>query len=274
MAAIPLLSSCLLVVGLAASQQEPAQQTPQPPCRVHGRVVDLTGQPVQDVGIVLCDANKLQTVLALNRPVCRGDAAGKVEFTFPAPKEGDTTRTTMLLTAPGRLAYSRMLYYPKDKDKPAIDLGEIILPRGVMLQGRVRGADGRPIAGARVTARDGMGRSLFTRYGNNDPQLRYLLSHAISDDRGAFLLPGVHAAAMLLAISADGHETRELPAVSIRQPLDVTLRKTGFVAGKVVDDEGQPIAEARLRVSYEAGAASSTECRNTRRTTLCHATEW
>jgi protocatechuate 3,4-dioxygenase beta subunit len=274
------------MVGLAAPQPEPAppigkpaigkpaadkkkeqekehgkanKKTPQPPCRVHGRVVDLTGQPVQNVGIALCDSKKLQTVLALNRPAFRGDADGKVEFMFPAPKEGDTTRTTMLLTAPGRLAYSRSLYYPKDKDKPALDLGEIILARGVMLQGRVRGTDGRPIAGAKVTARDAMGRSLFARYGNTFPQLGYLLSHAISDDRGAFLLPGVHAAAMALSISTDGYETRELPAVSLRQPLDVTLRKTGFVAGKVVDDKGQPIAEARLRISYEAGTASSSK---------------
>ncbi len=262
MAGIPLLSSCLLVAGLAAPQE---QETKKPdeakklPCRVHGIVVDPHGKPVAGVGIVMGEVKKLQTMTALNAPTFRGDAAGKVEFKFPAPKKDEKTYVTMLLAAPGRLAYSRTLSYPKDAAKPEIDLGEMVLERGVLLQGRVRGEDGRPIAGARVTATDSMGRSLFTRYGNTDPQLRYLVSRATSDDRGAFLLPGVHAAAMQLSIAADGYENRTLPAVSIREPLDVTLRKTGFVTGKVVDDKGQPVAEAYVRVSYEVDPASSSE---------------
>jgi len=233
-------------------------EKPKPPCRVRARVVDSTGQPVAKVGVVLAK-KELQTLLALNEPTFRGDADGKVEFTFPPREKGDTTRFTMLLTAPGRLAYARTLVYPKDKDKPELDLGDIILGRGVMLQGQVRGEDGRPVVGAKVNAGDSMGRSMFTRYGNTDRNLRYQRSHAISDKRGTFMLPGVHAAAMHLTISADGYQYRELPAVSIRQPLDVTLCKTGFVTGKVVDDKGQPIDKAYVRVTYEVDPASSSD---------------
>ena len=112
---------------------------------------------------------------------------------------------------------------------------EIVLERGASLAGLVRGADGRPVAGAALSV-PGM------------PTQR-----ATSGDDGRFLIEGLAASdTARLQVLATGH------AMQVVQPLTITPDDTAFVelqlepgrslAGHVVDGDGAPVVGAVIAI--------------------------
>jgi RNA polymerase sigma factor (sigma-70 family) len=116
---------------------------------------------------------------------------------------------------------------------------DLFVERGTTLKVQVQDPDGKPLAGAMVS---GMTASYpitftlegaeFTAYGLDPKRPRELL----------FLHPTRNLAGTL---KVRGDE---------KEPVSVKLVPTGALKGRVRDQEGQPVAGAEVRFSYEAGA--------------------
>jgi hypothetical protein len=113
----------------------------------------------------------------------------------------------------------------------------LMLP-GTVLRGRVRDDAGNPVAGALVRVED----PLLV----NQAVMAWFESQGYSDEHGILEVPGVPRTGLRVTVSAPG-----FPAVSQfaahDSPLNVTLRATGLVRGRVVDVDGTPVAEAVVR---------------------------
>lgn len=234
-----LVAAFALTLALAATAQQPAIQ-------VRGRVLDAAGQPLPTAGIVVGPATTITTAAALTKPQHRCAADGTFAFPLALPTTPGES-TALLVAAPGKVAFVvpqlEVLWSDKlTADRAAFDLGQIRLPNGFTLSGRVRDRAGKPIAGARIAAID-----CLTTYGWLGPAFG---SIAISGADGVFVVPAVFAQAMAITVGADGYHERALPWVDLAHPLDVQLDPSGFVEGTVVDAAGEP-CEAQVFATYE-----------------------
>jgi hypothetical protein len=218
----------------------------QPAIQVRGRVLDAEGQPLATAGIVVGPATSITTAAALTKPQHRCAADGTFSFSLDLPTAfGEATM--LLVAAPGKVALvvpqvETLCHDKLTADRAALDLGQIRLPGGFTLSGRVRDRAGKPIAGARIAAID-----CLTTFGWLGPAFG---SIAVSGTDGVFVLPGVFAQAMAVTVSADGCHDRYLPWLDLAHPLDVQLDASGHVEGAVVDAAGEP-CEAQVFATYE-----------------------
>ena len=224
-----LLPLLLLTVALVAQAPVPTTST----VRLRGRVLDAAGAPFATASVLVGAATELTTEDALAAPTARCAADGG----FAVEVAGPAAELSVLVVAPGKVGYwirGRALDESRRPPAPAaIDLGEVRLPDGVNLRGRVRDAEGKPIVGARIEAIDHL-----TTY----PWMQSsFASLARSGDDGTFTLRGVFAAAMQVEFAADGYYSRKLDDVGLDAPLDVRLVSSGFVTGTFVDADGVPL---------------------------------
>lgn len=234
----------LLLLPLPLVAQQPGA-TAQPTIRIRACIRDENGHPLAGAGFVL-GAAEVTTAAALKAPQARSGDDGCIEYTTELPRGTDSAAPTALIAAPGRVAlHCPVRVWPSrapTAEPTVFDLGDVRLPKGHTLTGRVRDGGGKPVAGARVRALDGLTTYAWaeTAYG----------SRAITDDRGVFVLPGVFASAMAVDVEADGFYTRRFPWVDLGSPLDVQLAPSGFVAGTVLREDGSPF-EGTVTLSYE-----------------------
>ncbi|EPX58722.1 hypothetical protein D187_003683 [Cystobacter fuscus DSM 2262] len=75
--------------------------------------------------------------------------------------------------------------------------------------------------------------------------------HAMSNERGDFHIEGLSAGSYLLEARAPGRAPKVLDKVVLpaAAPLTVALERAGVIQGFVVDAQGQPVANAEVRVS-------------------------
>lgn len=115
------------------------------------------------------------------------------------------------------------------------------LSKGMRIEGVVRDAQGKPIAGAIL--------SYDADRGSRVPE-------TVSNERGEYLFaharPGDDLA---LLIRADGFapQFRRVPQNQPNAPLDITLLPSKAIEGKVVDSGGKPMANARIIVTEYDG---------------------
>jgi Carboxypeptidase regulatory-like domain len=112
----------------------------------------------------------------------------------------------------------------------------LLLP-GTTLRGRVRDAEGKPLAGAVVRVEDPLTADSFT--------MCWFESATRSDHQGIFEVPGVPRTGLRVTVSAPG-DPAESRLAAHDSPLDFTLTATGFVRGRVVDGDGKPITNAQV----------------------------
>lgn len=260
-------TACLAFVlsGLAsaAAQAEPAPDDARVRCI--GRVVGWEGQPIAGAAVAWADPDTLSTAELLQQPPVTTDADGRFEFT--AWREPGTRERNfqVLIAAKGRASVARSVpwkYEPKrDQRAPSIraaetDLGQIVLAEGVRLFGRVRAASGEPLAGARVVARDLLDGSR-TLPGAGGHGFRCV---AISDGRGIFELPTTLAQGVSIDVALDGHYRRTIEPVAVGTPLEIELRKSGSIRGRLLDETGSGVGGATVSASYERrGPTTRTE---------------
>jgi len=121
---------------------------------------------------------------------------------------------------------------------------EICLSPGTSIEGRVRGTDGQPVAGARIRAwRDVQitGEALF--FARFIPQSAGETAYSSKD--GSYRLRGIEPGSWRLEARAHGYATRALGPVSVggqTMPLDFVLEAGGTLKGRVVDLEKKPLA--------------------------------
>ena len=133
-------------------------------------------------------------------------------------------------------------------DGPALDLGDVVLPRGVAISGIALDRDGRPVVRASVRLRDADGRARFTR---TDDAGRFTVDH---------IAPGVYD---VVAQAAAEREVDGAPegdageAVGVTAPTRdfvVRLGSSRFVSVRVHWPDGQPSSFGfTLRIRGEDG---------------------
>jgi protocatechuate 3,4-dioxygenase beta subunit len=121
---------------------------------------------------------------------------------------------------------------------------------GGRVRGIVLGPDGAPSAGAHVSLRPGLNSFLGQI---TDRQYRWL--ETVTDRDGRFDLPGVPAGQGYTATAVAAQMSlEEMHGVDVRvaQVTEVVLRghQGAFVAGRVVDDAGAPVAGANVAMVY------------------------
>lgn len=117
------------------------------------------------------------------------------------------------------------------------DLGTLILTRGSRLTGRVIDRDEVPVAGAELTA--------WTDLGRTPPP------SATSDDDGRFTFTGLPVNVRVdLTVRAAGYALTEVDGVEAGdEALEIVLEAAARLAGRVLGDDGAPIAHAAVRVA-------------------------
>ena len=158
-----LLSPLLLSLAAFAPAQDPAPTT----VKVTGRVVTWQGQPISGAAVAYAREGEMTTAQLLKEPQLRTDADGKFEARCPIRGDKNDPEPPMLMVAHKGMAAIGIAVNFRHKDmgkdvkilpREDTDLGDLVLPEGTRLIGRVRDADGNGLANVRVTARDDDGR--------------------------------------------------------------------------------------------------------------------
>ena len=112
------------------------------------------------------------------------------------------------------------------------------LARGLALAGTVRSDDGSPLANAEITIEPAEGGD-FTVPPRAVPRWR-------SDRRGGFQIGGLRPGRHSVTLTAAGHLALTLEDIQVREGADngieAQLLTAHFIAGRVVDDDGNPVA--------------------------------
>jgi RNA polymerase sigma factor (sigma-70 family) len=114
---------------------------------------------------------------------------------------------------------------------------DLFVERGTTLKVRVEDADGKPLPGAMVSGMTASWPITYTLEGSG------CTAYALDPKRPRelmFLHPGRNVAG---ALTLRGDE---------KEPVSVKLVPTGALKGRVLDQDGQPVAGAEVRFSYEA----------------------
>jgi hypothetical protein len=214
---------------------------------VRGVVVDESGKPLADVAIGgFTWASDFITAEVIRTPLARTDRDGR----FALAVGGAVPLELLLFVAPGRVHVAC----------PAcnVALQPIVLPKDRTVAGRVRGPDGKGIAGARVEVGDWLASAVF--FGNGRCNFPIPRTAVRTDEGGRFAVSGTCDVGMLVTISGDGIEPLELAAVAAGDALDVTVERFVPVVVTVRMPDGKPLAGAQVawlsprRGRFQSGA--------------------
>ena len=219
-----------------------------------GYVCDDSGKPVPNAKV------------AVNYHPVETDAQGR----FFVPHEKLKYDRTVLVTAEATFEnkertppYRWEVNYASLFDYAAGEENVTIRPRVPgALGGRVLSVDGRPIAGATVSADINVGAKVSTHHMRVREPVQ-------TDPAGRFRIPKLYAANdYLVHVEAAGYERKWTGWLHVRpgepEPLDIHLREApASVAGRVVDAQGSPVAKARVQLHHpkfkDADAITETD---------------
>ena len=157
----------------------------------------------------------------------------------------------VLISSPDHATWSDRLFLKQMKQTNR-DFGTIELPHGSRYSGTVETADGDPVEDASLRYGHWITRSI-----EGHSALPWSRELARTDSRGRFVLaerlalpPWGHGNPYLVAISELGLGWVELPLTRQRTDAEVTIRScpNASLAVRVEDDQGDPVAGARVRV--------------------------
>ena len=218
-----------------------------------GRVLDAEERPVAGATVRLFpaarDARDLHLARLTGEDVTEAtaDAEGRFElrhlppgrFDLIARAAGFVTRTMPGIEVPPGTA--------------AVDLGTVALSPGAAIEGRVVDPRGQPIAGAGVM----VSLDELSSFGSSMPSLDELTG-ATTDTEGRFRIPDLAPGTVVgLMVMAPGWVTAEIAGIEAPtpSPVEIVLRPAARVAGRVVDERRQGIAEAQVVLTAEARRA-------------------
>lgn len=212
-----------------------------------GRVVDEEGQPVAGAELRL-------SADVWERRRASSDATGRFVF-----KGLDPGIFSLLVKAKGHPQIHRPdVEIPTERT--ATDLGDVVLPDEVVIEGRVTDTQGRPLEGADVKASRAPGPHNRLELGRR-PVFQTFPSATTGPD-GMFRLGELKAGDSLdLSVQHPDHMAARLPGVKVptAEPLRIELRKGRTLSGRVVGTEGEPVAGAALSQSRGSRLHGSTD---------------
>ena len=240
--------------------EEPVQAAVKQACIVIGVVCDEHQAPLEGVEVKLAayqfwaeglDLPRLQGRYDMRGFLAQTASDGAFRFEVPAPTNDRVT----LSIEPGRFLDSYKVDFGNEarSQQPVLlpglhDLGVIVLPATGALRGRVTDEGGQVIEDARLTVAAMAGTTLG-RYAWTDSNGEFVLGHAPIGTYG-------------VSIRRDGYlrQFREPFVVEAgvdTQPVDFVLIAAQTLEGSVVDEEGQPIAGAKLWGRPESSGAGA-----------------
>lgn len=231
-----------LGIGLGGGlpTQQPAANQNAGAAAWQGRVVAPDGTPLAGAAIQLGTDRTIATDATLRAPLATSDDAGRFTVAFPAA-DAATAGFAIHVAQRGRAAVLR----PVERQTP--DLGDIVLPAGSRMFGRVRDPAGNPLAGVRVVATDLLESATRFRVG---PRHGFFCA-TTSTAGGIFDLPCALGNGVRLELSRPGYERTWREPVAIGAPLEIELRSTGWIAGRVLEQDGSSVAGATVVATYE-----------------------
>jgi hypothetical protein len=205
-----------------------------PGYEIRGRIT-AEGRPIEGARIVVGvgDAPRSQGSAMRIGQIFASDESGG--FAIAGLGLGEAMH--LAIGADGRASVALPLALPQPPDpdpgKRVIDLGDIELPAGRVLRGRVRAKpDGPPISGAKVTLRSRL-RTDGAR-------------GATSDEDGRFAVGPLGDHDVAMQVKAAGFVDAIVPVSGSGEELEIELDRGLVLRGTVVDGVGVPIGGARV----------------------------
>lgn len=195
--------------------------------RINGAVVDPDGAPIDGAHVTVqrrvrgADTRALQT-----------DLRGRFELTGVAPGSYSLRATSERFVA-------RRLEFEVSSDRPLTQL-RIELDRGHALHGFVVDGGGNGVANAAI--------ALGTAGAEPARPLSRIGQPTRSRSNGAFELRAADAEVATVAAWSSEHGPC-IAEVDFGAPIELRLERRGAIAGRLVDDRGQPLAGSRIVAS-------------------------
>lgn len=201
---------------------------------VSGRITDTTGEPIAGARVIAEATSEPFPVIDPRRD---GVVSGE-DGTFRIPALAAGTYRLTASAADHATASSSPILVDGSTERRDI---EIVLPAGARVRGSVTSATGEPVAGAdiRVVATGSVGWRSRRAYTGSDGtfEIRDL-------SRRGFDVVASHHLGSSEIIRVDLSDRTEAS-------VELTLSITGAISGRVVDDTGEPLPEARVRAEPE-----------------------
>lgn len=200
--------------------------------RIAGRLVSPEGTPLAGrARIVRSNGEPATDALS---DVLRGDAGNNGVFRIEGVPPGSHA---MELEARGFKNESTAITVRGNDAQ--LNIGDLVLQRGLSIRGRVRDRSGEPIAGAGVEG-----------FPEESGHLGSVAD--ISHADGSFALAGLEAGTYSLHARREGFGLDQKTVTAGTDGVELVLAPTGSVTGFVVDESGKPIEYFRVSAQEEA----------------------
>jgi protocatechuate 3,4-dioxygenase beta subunit len=208
-----------------------------------GRVVDEGGRPVSgaEVRLMSLDARNASSVESWQLAMATADAEGRFEFRHLRPGAVQVSAKHRGY-APGELPEVKL-----PPGQPRFDLGDLKLPAGAAIEGRVTDTREVPIAGARVWISPNEEQSGFGTLNVSSHPLR--LQEVETGPDGRFRIADLQRGqAFVVGASHPGYVDAFVAGVPVpnEEPVRIEMRMAHGLRGQVVGPAGEPVAGASL----------------------------
>ncbi|HEX3128595.1 MAG TPA: carboxypeptidase-like regulatory domain-containing protein, partial [Thermoanaerobaculia bacterium] len=221
--------------GIRVPTEEPIRIVLKPTSAVEGRAVDPDGKPVAGAQIYLIPTAPtamgpgfvMFSDADMKQAVSGEDGAFRIEDVPPNTFE-------LKAEAAGRQSVELSnLEVTSGQDLKGV---EVVLPAGAVVEGRVL-SSGRPVPGAQVE---------LVKPESSNALIVIGSAVAMADGDGYYRIDGIVPGARTFQAEAKGFRkgVRELEAREGANTVDFTLEAGAQVAGRVVDEDGSPVAAA------------------------------
>ncbi len=219
--------------GVAVPAAAPVRIVLQAAARVAGRATDADGKGIAGAEVSLVEESSVsfggQSMRMPTGRFQRGVTDDEGGFAFDGVSPG-------AIVLRGSAPRHQQATLEGLEIKPGTDLTgvSLLLPAGATVEGRVLGADGRPVAEAAVAVVEAS-QTDFPSFGH----LR-----AATDGDGEYRIEGVPPGAHTLEARAEGYRraVRDVQVTPETRGADFQLDRGPEVSGRAVDDAGNPIA--------------------------------